>query len=94
MLAGLQHWLAYWTGVSDEGGHGYAFWSGIAGDFGYLGALGIVGRHLNCHERRCWRLGRHQVTVDGCTYKVCRRHHPRHGSGAIADDWHAAQGAT
>jgi hypothetical protein len=67
-------WLLHVLGVDNEAGHAYAFWSGFGSDLGevaLLGAVyGLVRKH-NCHQVRCWRIGRH--TVDGTPW--CNRHH-------------------
>src|ERR1700760_461320 len=69
-----------WTWVYNAGRwtwhdpDGYNFISGPLADITLLGgAYAIVRRH-NCHAKRCWRIGRHQVA--GTTYVVCRKHHP------------------
>ena len=30
----MAHWFLTWTGIGDESGRGYAFWSGIGSDLG------------------------------------------------------------
>lgn len=58
-------------------GRGYAFWSSIGSDFSELTIAGAVLtwlHHVNCHTRRCPRIGRERV--DGTTWVLCRRHHP------------------
>jgi hypothetical protein len=70
----LLHWLAVHTGTIDEPGPYYGFWSGFGSDLGELALLAAVAtfwRKHNCHQSRCWRLGRH--TVDGTPW--CNRHH-------------------
>jgi hypothetical protein len=70
----LLHWLAVHTGTVNEGGPYYGFFSGFGSDLGELALIGaVVGmlRKHNCHQRRCWRVGRH--TVDGTPF--CNRHH-------------------
>ena len=42
----------------------------------YLAIVPAVLRHLNCHEKRCWRLGKHEYDYNGTKYKVCAKHHP------------------
>jgi hypothetical protein len=88
----FQHWLAYHTGSLNEPGVAPdgAFWGGIASDLGevtLVGGLVAVYRKHNCHTRWCFRLGHHDLTdeASGVTYRLCRRHHPRHpGSRAPA----------
>jgi hypothetical protein len=69
----LLHWLYWHTGTNGTGPW-YGFWSGFGSDLGevtLLGAiLGIYYRH-NCHDKGCWRIGRH--IVDGTPW--CNKHH-------------------
>jgi hypothetical protein len=76
-MNGFWHWLGYWTGVANEGGKGYGFFSGI-------GSVILVGGSVfsvplvfwlkhNCHSHRCMRMGRHQVP--GTSYLICSHHH-------------------
>ena len=76
--AGIQHWLALHTGTVNEPGPYYGFWSGFGSDLSEAALIGAVGGALagllhkhNCHERGCWRIGRHQV--EGSPW--CNRHH-------------------
>jgi hypothetical protein len=39
-----------------------------------LGGLVAMYRKYNCHEPKCWRIGRHPVL--GTAYTTCRRHNP------------------
>jgi len=70
----LLHWLAVHTGTVNESGPYYGFWSGFGSDLGEVaivgGLLTMVRKH-NCHQRHCWRIGRH--LVDGTPW--CNRHH-------------------
>jgi hypothetical protein len=70
-------WLGHMTGVSDEAGPGYGFWSGIGSDIGQVtligGMLAFWHQH-SCHDHRCLRLAVHPV--EGTPYKTCRKHHP------------------
>jgi hypothetical protein len=67
-------WLAHLLGIDNEAGRWYAFWSGFGSDMSEVTLIGLAfgayHRH-NCHQRRCWRIGRH--TVDGTPW--CDRHH-------------------
>jgi hypothetical protein len=73
---GVQHWLTVHTGSSNEPGvaPNYNFWSGSGSDIAEVTLLGMAAgwwhKH-NCHEERCWRIGRH--AVDGTPW--CNRHH-------------------
>jgi hypothetical protein len=81
----LLHWLAVHTGTVNEPGPYYGFWSGFGSDLGevaIVGALAGMLRRHNCHVKRCWRIGRHQV--EGTPWLVCARHHPK-GAPAHAD---------
>lgn len=70
-------WLGHLAGLDDASGAWYLFWSGIGGKLDLLGVFVVVARRHNCHERRCWRVGRHTVTRDGVTYPYCLRHIPQ-----------------
>lgn len=64
----------HWLGMDNLSGPVYGFWSGFGSDIGQVTLLGAVlgmWRRHNCHQRRCWRVGRHQV--DGTPW--CDRHH-------------------
>ena len=67
-------WLLHALGIDTTTGPAYAFWSGTGSDLGELAIIGgmitLVRKH-NCHERRCWRVGRH--VVDGTPW--CNHHH-------------------
>jgi hypothetical protein len=67
-------WLLHVLGVDDVSGRWYAFWSGFGSDLSELAivgaVLGLVHKH-NCHQARCWRIGRH--LVDGTPW--CNKHH-------------------
>jgi hypothetical protein len=79
----LTHLFFAFTGAKNEAGWPYGLWSGFGGalpDILILTALTGWLHHNNCHQHRCWRLGRHPVGDTGL--RVCRRHHPelgRHG---------------
>jgi hypothetical protein len=77
----LAHWIFTILGNRNEAGAWYGLWSGFGGalpDVLILTALAGWARHNNCHQHRCWRLGRHQVSDTGV--KTCRRHHPLLGA--------------
>jgi hypothetical protein len=71
----LLHWLTVHTGSSNTSGSpkNYNFWSGIGSDMGEVALFGAVlgayHKH-NCHQRHCWRIGKH--TVDGTPW--CTKH--------------------
>ena len=73
------HVLLHVLGVDDVSGPFYAFWSGFGSDLSEITGLAAVAylfwRKHNCHELRCWRIGRYPIGNTG--YVVCRRHHPR-----------------
>lgn len=73
-LHGLLHFLGVDQGCPYGSWNAYNFFSGSGSDIGELaifgGVIGIYRRH-NCHERRCWRIGRH--VVDGTPW--CDTHH-------------------
>ena len=86
------HWLAHFFGFDAGQGNGahYLFWSGSGSDIGELaiaGGLAAMVRKHNCHQPRCWRIGR--FPVEGTVYTVCRRHHPSPpGRGTIRERHH------
>ena len=68
------HAILVWLGITNASGRAYLAWSGAGSDIGELALLGAVGgmyhKH-NCHQPRCWRIGRH--VVDGTPW--CNLHH-------------------
>ena len=87
LVVWLQHarlvgsWLQVHTGIVNEPGHYYAFWSGFGSDLAELSILGAIAtgiyqlvKKYNCHEPGCWRVGNHP-TADG-QFHLCYRHHP------------------
>jgi hypothetical protein len=77
----MGHWLEVRTGVVNEPGPYYGFWSGFGSDLEELGILGAIGaaiyqlvKKYNCHEPSCWRIGSHPA-ADG-QFNLCYRHHP------------------
>ena len=75
------HWLQVHTGVINEPGPYYGFWSGFGSDleeFGILGAIGAAIYQLvkkyNCHEPGCWRIGQYPAAAG--QFLLCYRHHP------------------
>ena len=77
----MGHWLQVHTGVVNEPGPYYGFWSGFGSDLAELSILGAIAtgiyqlvKKYNCHEPGCWRVGNHP-TADG-RFHFCYRHHP------------------
>jgi hypothetical protein len=77
----VSHWLQIHTGIVNEPGPYYGFWSGFGSDieeFGILGAIGAAMYQLvkkyNCHEPGCWRIGNHPAA--GGQFHLCYHHHP------------------
>lgn len=68
------NWLLHVLGVDNVSGRWYGFWSGFGSDIGQITLIGAVAgaysKH-NCHDKGCWRIGKH--VVDGTPY--CGRHH-------------------
>ena len=64
--------------LGTDGGAWYNFYSGIFGVLvfggGMLTTAWATARHNNCHQPRCWRIGR--FPVEGTQLKACHRHHP------------------
>lgn len=70
----MPSWLLHFLGLDSASGTAYLAWSGVLSDLGEVALIGAVlgaYRKHNCHQRRCWRIGRH--VVDGTPY--CNRHH-------------------
>lgn len=66
--------LLHLFGIDTTTGPWYAFWSGAGSDLAYLGIFWALIRRHNCHQPRCWRIGR--FPVEGSAWTACRRHHP------------------
>ena len=86
------HW-AHFLGI--DGGPFYNFFSGIFGVLVFGGGLlttaYVTARKHNCHQPRCWRVGR--LPVQGTAYVVCRKHHPSPpAEDTIRDRWHLYAG--
>ena len=76
-LSLVWHWIEIHTGTVNESGPYYGFWSGFGSDLGevtILGAVAVGLKHVNCHDKGCWRIITHKV--DGTPFKACRKHHP------------------
>ena len=75
MITFILHWLWVHTGIQGSGPW-YGFWSGFGSDIGEVtifgGILGMYYKH-NCHQARCFRVGKH--TVDGTPW--CNKHHQK-----------------
>jgi len=84
----IRHWTAIHIGSINETGPYYGFWSGFGSDLSEFAiALGIYTgvRKVNCHARRCWRIGHHPL--EGTPYHLCKLHHPDvPNSGAKLED--------
>ena len=77
------YWFLHYTGISNEAGPWYGFWSGFGSDIGELAILGglvTVVRHWNCCVPGCWRLG-HPDPEHG--HPACRHHHSRRDHPAL-----------
>ena len=69
------------TGIINESGPYYGFWSGFGSDIAEFSILGAIGagvyqlvKKYNCHEPGCWRVGNHPAA--GGQFLLCYRHHP------------------
>jgi hypothetical protein len=75
----IPHWLYVHLGLADANSPWYLFPSGwgsillVSGSF--LTVPYITWKRHNCHEPRCWRVGR--VTVDDKGTLSCWHHHPK-----------------
>ena len=69
----MGHLIAHWLGIDTQQSPFYDFWSGVGTQLkpGWLWVGFLVYRRHNCHQQRCWRIGKH--TVDGTPW--CTRHH-------------------
>jgi len=68
------NWLLHVLGLDSGSGTAYLWWSGAGSDISeiaLLGGLYGLARKHQCHQPRCWRIGRH--VVDGSPY--CDHHH-------------------
>ena len=77
----VDHWLGVQTGIFNESGPYYGFWSGFGSDLTEFGIIGVIStgiyqlvRRYNCHEPGCWRVGTHSAA--GGQFLLCYRHHP------------------
>ena len=61
-------------------------WCPISVSCAFIGGLVTVARQHNCHQRGCWRIGRH--VVNGSPW--CNRHHHGRPHGPAAAARHAA----
>jgi hypothetical protein len=75
-------WVEVHTGIRNEAGPYYAFWSGFGSCLGYL-AIFSVGINLirthNCDVHGCFSF--RSYPVEGTPYKTCKRHHPAMSKG-------------
>ena len=89
---GIRHWFALHTGVLNGGPDPfYNFWSGIGSDIGEVTLITAVGigvytgvRKVNCHSKRCWRIGHHALEGTPCIF--CRHHHPSVPNGGATHE--------
>ena len=90
------HWLWFYGGLSSGNSPWYLFPSGWGSILvpPLLTAAPIVwvlARKHNCHEPRCWRIGRYPVA--GTPWSACRRHHPEPPRrGSIRKQYHLYAG--
>ena len=75
------YWFQFHTGIINESGPYYGFWSGFGSDIEEFGILGAIAagiyqliKKYNCHEPGCWRVGQHPAA--GGQFMLCYRHHP------------------
>jgi len=87
----VSRWFMVHTGIDDQSGPYYAFWSGFGANlsvFGIITALTTSAYHLarkyNCHEPGCWRVGNHPAA--GGRFFLCYRHHPDYQSTRPTSD--------
>jgi hypothetical protein len=78
VTSGFEHILqdAFgWTGSWNESGAWYGWWSGAAGEVGFLAAFAVAYRKIECHSSGCHRIGHHKL--EGSPYTVCSKCHPQ-----------------
>lgn len=67
-------WLMVHAGLLNASGPWYLWWSGLGailfGNLPFLGGVGLLWRHHNCHQPGCWRVARHLMGG------YCHRHRP------------------
>jgi len=66
------HELGKFLGLDDPGSAWYLAWSGLVGDLGLFAGIAAFYAKHNCHQPRCWRIGKH--AHQGTPW--CTRHHP------------------
>lgn len=70
--------MAHLLGTDSGNDPVYLFYSGIFGVLvfaaGLLWNAWVNARRHNCHQPKCWRVGR--LPVDGTAWVTCKRHHP------------------
>lgn len=76
----MTHWFLHFFGIEPrQTSTAYNFWSGFGSDLGEVTLIGVFvagARHVNCHEKGCWRLGPHvQVDAEGHHIRRCHKHH-------------------
>jgi len=79
------HWFQVHTGIVNETGPYYGFWSGFGSDLTEFGVIGAIAtavyqmvKKYNCHYPGCWRVGNHPA-ADGHRQRRPRPgcfHHP------------------
>ena len=72
------HFIGHWLGISDEGGAGYSFWSGIGSGSPVLAGIALAVRHHQCHTAWCWRFGHPVDPKHKGGSLACHKHHPLH----------------
>lgn len=75
------HFLLHITGGDNGSGPFYLELSGFVGLLGFVGAFITYYKKHNCHQHRCWRIGRHAVA--GGSLITCKKHHPDHSGKKI-----------
>ena len=75
------YWFQFHTGIINESGPYYGFWSGFGSDITEFGIFGAIAagvyqliKKYNCHSPGCWRIGNHPAA--GGQFLLCYRHHP------------------
>lgn len=77
----MWHWFLHAVGADNLSGWQYGLWSGFLGSFAVpnitsAGIFWVLFRRHNCHESKCWRIGR----VEGDGKLHCHKHHAEKAS--------------
>lgn len=76
MWHAIHYYFLHWTGSDNVSGPEYGFWSGFGSDLTefvtFTATPVLLYRRHNCHQKRCWRLGKYPYKH----FMYCAKHHP------------------